>query len=82
MNNEDENFLFFSPKKQICEPQSPKGEKADEGGFVEIHFPLLAHFLARKRRDILFEEPLLSKEEINIARIAKAASHELPGNSG
>ena len=42
--------LIFSPKllPQFCvtkiyEPQSPKSEKADEGGFGETHFPFLVH---------------------------------------
>ena len=62
-----EIFHFFT--KKIDMPLSPKGEKADEGGFVEIHFLLLAHFLARKRRDILFEEPLLFKQAQKLVQV-------------
>ena len=33
---------------KIYGSQLPKGGKADEGGFVETHFPFLTYFLLRK----------------------------------
>ena len=49
-------YANFSPIlfTKIYGSQSPKGGKADEGGFVETHFPFLKYFLHRKYVGFIF----------------------------